>query len=1304
MKFLNAIFFVISLFLFNTAIGQANYKDLMQDPNVNFYDVCAAADAYFATIDKDAKGSGWKGYQRWKYVNESKYYPSGDRSMEDPYYVRKAYEQFILENPRDKALFDGGWEEVGPVNIDSITGHYSAGLGRLETFYVDPTDEDVMYIGTRSGGFWKSEDGGAIWEGGSTDFLFASGVNTIAVSPTNNDSILINVRNSGNGTTHGIYRSTDGGDSWVETNYNPLLLGKGGLGSNFQVNQIKYHPTIPNLIFVAANDGLYRSDNNLSTWVKVTNGSISQIEFHPTDASIIYIYDYYYWGPNKNKVLRSTDYGVTFVGSADIAGNADNTNVHFDVSPLCEDCLYFASGTGLWKSFDSGITFNFVSNPGMSSEGFAVNDMDTSKMTYGGIDGFASTDGGLTFHQTTWWSLGSAAHGAGSYQERYAGSSHYIHADVRYTGSVNGVFYMATDGQFARSYDSGETWEQLGKDIGIRENYTLGVSQSNHYKTMVGSQDNGTSIKHKDGWMEFWGADGMEAIIHPLNSDWMIGSNQYGGRRRTFNGGVSQDGASPPGHSSGWVAPLCYDPNDHMTVYHFGELVHKSSDFGSTWTNPGTPGFSGTIDEAAIAENNSNIIIVSKGQNIERSTDGGLTFVNIKGTLPNYGITDIAFDPSRDSTFVVTYNRYQDDGQKIYITHDLGNTWTNITSNLNKMPIRGAVIDHTPERNIYLAAEIGVYVKGIDETDWVLYNDELPNCMVYELEVIDGSNSIRAATWGRGVWEYTLRDRASYPTILITEITDQPSMIAPAEESEQFVTSKITYDFDITEAYVKWSIDAPTFENRMDMTNTIDSTWVSNEPLPDYPSGTKIFFKVFAIGEAGDTTETYKFMYTVRPYEYCQSYGNMSWATSVTLIDFSDLNNPSGKPAAYTSYVDLDTAHIYPGEDYELTMNMNTDGAYTIHGAAWIDWNRDGDFTDPGEAYDLGTTYDSPDGISTLSPLTITVPLDAHIGKTTMRVAAKYGTDPSPCETGYDGEVEDYTIFVKPLIELDYVIYATDICQGDYVTFEYTGSYLDAIDWSFTNGDVTYTSDEMIGGIAFEEPGDYNLLLFGYEGEISDFSYGASVIHVHPNYEEVAEALICNGDELEFGTQTLTEAGVYVEPFLSTFGCDSIVTMTLSVQEVDVLVSVSDYELTANALDVSYQWLDCNADWAEIVGATEQVFAPLENGSYAVIINDGLCQDTSACYDIVALSLDELEDFGVNLFPNPNAGEFVLGFDDVIANLNVQIHDVAGRLIYVNEYQNTSNINLDLEVATGVYYIVLTGVQLEKIVLKLIIE
>ena len=69
--------------------------------------------------------------------------------------------------------------------------------------------------------------------------------------------------------------------------------------------------------------------------------------------------------------------------------------------------------------------------------------------------------------------------------------------------------------------------------------------QSNHYGTITGSQDNGTSIKNQNNWIEFYGADGMEGIIHPLNDDWMIGSLQFGGKRRTKDGGYSQDGVNP---------------------------------------------------------------------------------------------------------------------------------------------------------------------------------------------------------------------------------------------------------------------------------------------------------------------------------------------------------------------------------------------------------------------------------------------------------------------------------------------------------------------------------------------------------------------------------------------------------------------------------------------------------------------------------------------------------------------------------------------------------------------------------------
>lgn len=1284
--------------------AQRSYKELIKDPSVNFYEVCEVAEAYFETIDKDAKGSGWKGYQRWKAENESKFYPSGDRDNVDPYLVQKSYERLAEESGTEKVLFTDGWEEVGPGTIDSLTGHYSAGLGRLETFYVNPEDEDVIYVGTRSGGFWKTLDGGTTWTGGTTDFLVASGVNTIAVSPTNQDSILINVRNSANNVTHGVYRSTDGGENWTETNFNPVELDKGGLGSNFRINRVVYHPRVSDLIFICASDGLYRSDDNLDTWLKVTAGSISDIEFHPVDDDIVYIYDYYYWGANKNKVLYSLDQGLTFTGSAEIAGNSNNTSVQLDVSPICDDCVYFASGNGIWKSFDKGLTFEFVSNPESGSQGFAVSDLDTTKMTYGYVDQYASADGGYTFDQVTWWGLFSGEHGPGTYQERYDNSDHYVHADMREAECINGKFYVSTDGHLGRSVDNGETWEHLTTDMGIRENYTLGASQSNHYRTIVGSQDNGTSIKHKTTWLEYTGGDGMEGIIHPLNDDWMISSYQYGSRTKTFDGGLTRAGASPPGHSSNWVAPMAYDPNDHHTIYHFGENVHKTTDFTTTWEVVGTPGFTGQILEAAIAENNSQIIIATRQQHIERSMDGGVTWTDIKGSLPNYRITDIAFDPNRDSTFIVTYNRWQDDGQKVYITHDLGNSWINITENLNDMPIRGAVIDHSDESYIYLAAEIGVFYKAMDATEWELYNDDLPNCTINELEVVNGSNTLRAATWGRGVWEYSLKDRVDYPAIVRTWITDQPTFVVPAEESEQYVTSLISYDEEILEAYVEWSIDEPTFENTIPMENTEDSTWVSEEPLPDFPAGTKVFFKVYALGFLGQLTETYKFMYTVKPYEYCESYGNMAWETSVTYVEFSDLSNASGKPSPYSNYVDLDTANVYTSSSYDLTVNLNTDGAYTIHAKAWIDWNRNGEFTDLGEAYDLGTANDTEDGATTLSPLTIPVPASANLGKTTMRVSAKYNSDPEPCETGFDGEVEDYTIFIKEPISLDFDISPTDVCEGDTVSFHYTGTDLDEISWTFTNGDDTFTFDELSGNLIDLPVGSYNLTLVGWEGELTDGGTWPSTFTVHPSEATASEATICPGEEIELGTQTITTAGEYTEPFETIFGCDSIVTLTVDVHEVEVGVSASDYTLTATETEATYQWLDCNEGWIEISGANEQTFEPLMNGSYAVIVDDGFCVDTSDCFDITALSLQSNSMSQLNVFPNPTSGQFSVQLGENLSNGIIRLHNAGGQLIQEKQFTETGLVEFNTSLSPGVYFISLYVDRKQQEIIKLVVE
>ncbi|ESU23745.1 hypothetical protein FEDK69T_11510 [Flavobacterium enshiense DK69] len=142
---------------------------------------------------------------------------------------------------------------------------------------------------------------------------------------------------------------------------------------------------------------------------------------------------------------------------------------------------------------------------------------------------------------------------------------------------------------------------------------------------------------------------------------------------------------------------------------------------------------------------------------------------------------------------------------------------------------------------------------------------------------------------------------------------------------------------------------------------------------------------------------------------YCTSNGNTLFKTSVTNVTLNTINNTSAKPSGYSDYTAIST-NLQQGVSYPLSAKINTDGNYTILAFAWIDFNHDMDFNDVGEAFDLGSVNNMASGLTSSSPLAITVPLTAVVGPTRMRVIATYEGDSSSCLTGFDGEVEDYTV------------------------------------------------------------------------------------------------------------------------------------------------------------------------------------------------------------------------------------------------------------------------------------------------------
>ncbi len=225
-----------------------HWQDMMLDHSINFFETQRA----FYTYWKDrtpSRGSGYKVFKRWEYKWETLVSPTGEYPEAGQYY--DAYTDYKLAHPTAHRLKSDAavWKELGPKTRQNYGGY--VGVGRLNAIAFHPTDPATYYVGSPSGGFWYTYDDGATW-GTSTDTLPTLGVSAILVHPENPSIILMGTGDDDGGDDQGlgVFKSTDGGLSWIQSNE-----GMGNLPGNvFAINEDD-----PNTVLAGTeNTGIYK--------------------------------------------------------------------------------------------------------------------------------------------------------------------------------------------------------------------------------------------------------------------------------------------------------------------------------------------------------------------------------------------------------------------------------------------------------------------------------------------------------------------------------------------------------------------------------------------------------------------------------------------------------------------------------------------------------------------------------------------------------------------------------------------------------------------------------------------------------------------------------------------------------------------------------------------------------------------------------------------------------------------------------------------------------------------------------------
>ncbi|MGA3092443.1 MAG: hypothetical protein ABSD75_27890 [Terriglobales bacterium] len=631
---------------------------------------------------------------------------------------------------------------------------------------IDPTNSQNIYVGTGEenfngdgyygAGILKSTDGGSSWAlmGGGPGGTFSvcesgagtlnsrfsgSYIGSIAVDPGNNQVVLATVDYC---PASGVYRSADGGNTWTAVLAGNLNNIQAAGTSVFFVGGGVAYAALGETTGNAVN-GVYMSSDDGQTWTAV-NGTGAYVLPNGTNAGRIALTASAF---NPKVLYAAVSLGDNFVGVYSTPDGAQHwypTNApdfcskqcYYDIaiaaSPTDSNTVY-AGGiynypqsmqTTVIGSTDGGNTWTLVGASTGSSRNLLHTDVHALTFSANGKTLYVANDGGI-------WKTGDAATPK---KLNWSGLNDTLATIQFYPGFV-------FDGQ----------GNALG---GTQDNGSLVLGAAPADWSAVTCGDGGFgAIDYTTSPYTFYTTcnypGGVEISTTPSNpSTWT-----------TINSGINF------GDPALFIPPLVKDPSISGTLYYGTNQVYKTSNSGTLWASISPqplPGSTGNVSAIAVAPSSSTTIYAgTTDSQIVATTNGGTTWTNVTTGLPPRYVSHIAVDPANSTTAYATYSGFSGFAQgdtlgHVFVTLNGGTTWSDISGNLPNIPVNDVVIDPVLANTLYAGTDLGVFVSSNGGVSWSTLGTALPNVAVLSLTLDPSARLLAAATHGRNAWQIDL--------------------------------------------------------------------------------------------------------------------------------------------------------------------------------------------------------------------------------------------------------------------------------------------------------------------------------------------------------------------------------------------------------------------------------------------------------------------------------------------------------------------------------------------------------------------